>query len=1025
MEQMKKKSSDMGSVLEVALEEYQRTQNGTLPYKCVPREICEADTRRLDLSKWTLVLTDRCLELVSQTQLGRVQQGMGGVLASRTNDCKSLLLYFEPDEMLGDELAIFSEQMEIHGLTSLDIRGCEKITDRGLHYVRSCAALRIINLENAYQITSVGLRNLVTSCTKIKDLNLSGCLGVDGVGFGSIGQHLSELMKLRLSGCRQIQSSALIQIFQGCHNLQLLDLSYCNMVTNHDLKVMSDNCADIRHLNIKECHHVSDATAHALSYQCPSLEYITFSRSEMSFQITDVSLLAFGERSRNLRTLCLRGCDMITDTGISWLSKGCQNLQYLDLTNCSKVTNGGMRFIGDTCSDLRSINLKHLKRITDVGIRFVTQGCPRLESLNATGLYLISDGLMRDFGFEGLQALARSDCAKTMSALNLSGCFRVSTNALHSISSLENLRSLSLSGCINLALRGVTAVAENCKRLEYLSLAHCGACVTDGMIEQFCGSMRYLDNVVLAECEKIGRGSLEALSNCCGLRRLDLTCCTNIDDDALMVLSEATFVPGLIALYLAGCSKVTNAGLTWISDGQRTAPGRASLVTLSLKGTQITKTGLVAVRDYFKYSQIKKNNSFFGLWPLSRSSEREFMTEHKKRRNAIEKIQSMCRLRNDRKRVTSMIEKRELHRGVKQLQAVWRGSKARRDFTKLIRAREKRTLMAIRIQCIRRLCVASKVLSKLRVERWRKRAPVAALHIQRCYRGAQGRSHYKVMRERRLIQVAQEEISSVRIQNRFRVFLARSKFHKLFVEKQNWERIQLESTLIISRTFRSFIAKRTYRDLKALHDEFSRMRHYAAITIARAYRNFCFRTFFSRRLGYKKQRQYSATRIQCFFRSIAASRDAKNIREDRTRRKVSESAVVIQTALRRRAALLLSKRLLSKRKLLDCLKAEKAVLIRRWWRGALGRKRARFVKARLVEEIKEQIRMELWAATTISAAWRGKRDRSRVKSIRSDKLCGDAWKELYSEEKSRHFYYNQVRVFAAARFLFDNLLSCL
>eukprot|EP00814_Leptocylindrus_danicus_P016366 CAMPEP_0116029460 /NCGR_PEP_ID=MMETSP0321-20121206/16155_1 /TAXON_ID=163516 /ORGANISM="Leptocylindrus danicus var. danicus, Strain B650" /LENGTH=622 /DNA_ID=CAMNT_0003503845 /DNA_START=136 /DNA_END=2002 /DNA_ORIENTATION=+ len=622
MEQMKKKSSDMGSVLEVALEEYQRTQNGTLPYKCVPREICEADTRRLDLSKWTLVLTDRCLELVSQTQLGRVQQGMGGVLASRTNDCKSLLLYFEPDEMLGDELAIFSEQMEIHGLTSLDIRGCEKITDRGLHYVRSCAALRIINLENAYQITSVGLRNLVTSCTKIKDLNLSGCLGVDGVGFGSIGQHLSELMKLRLSGCRQIQSSALIQIFQGCHNLQLLDLSYCNMVTNHDLKVMSDNCADIRHLNIKECHH--SQPTHPLS----------------------------------------PWFDMITDTGISWLSKGCQNLQYLDLTNCSKVTNGGMRFIGDTCSDLRSINLKHLKRITDVGIRFVTQGCPRLESLNATGLYLISDGLMRDFGFEGLQALARSDCAKTMSALNLSGCFRVSTNALHSISSLENLRSLSLSGCINLALRGVTAVAENCKRLEYLSLAHCGACVTDGMIEQFCGSMRYLDNVVLAECEKIGRGSLV-------LRRLDLTCCTNIDDDALMVLSEATFVPGLIALYLAGCSKVTNAGLTWISDGQRTAPGRASLVTLSLKGTQITKTGLVAVRDYFKYSQIKKNNSFFGLWPLSRSSEREFMTEHKKRRNAIEKIQSMCRLRNDRKRVTSMIEKRELHRGVKQLQAVW------------------------------------------------------------------------------------------------------------------------------------------------------------------------------------------------------------------------------------------------------------------------------------------------------------------------------------------------------------------
>lgn len=354
MRQMKK-SSGKSSLLEVALEKYQRTQHGTLPYNCVPPEICEADTRHLDLSKWTLVLTDRCLGLVSHAQLGRVQQGVRGVLASRAKESKPccgapIEAGLLPDKLLqeNDSSSIFTEQMESRGLLSLDVRGCENITDCGLHYVSSCVALRIINLENAYQITSVGLRNIVSSCTKIRDLNISGCLGIDGVGFRVIGLHLCDLTKLRLSGCRHIQSSALIQIFQGCNFLQLLDLSYCNRVTNHDIKVMSDNCAGIRHLNIKECHHVSDSAAHALSHQCPSLEYITFSRSEMSFQVTDVALLAFGERSCNLRTLCLRGCEMITDTGISWLSKGCQNLQHLDLTNCFKVTNGGMRFIGES-----------------------------------------------------------------------------------------------------------------------------------------------------------------------------------------------------------------------------------------------------------------------------------------------------------------------------------------------------------------------------------------------------------------------------------------------------------------------------------------------------------------------------------------------------------------------------------------------------------------------------------------------------------------------------------------------------
>lgn len=203
-----------------------------------------------------------------------------------------------------------------------------------------------------------------------------------------------------------------------------------------------------------------------------------------------------------------------------------------------------------------------------------------------SGLYLISDGLKRDFGFEGLQALGRSDCSKTIKILNLNRCFRVSTNALNSISSLENLRSLSLSGCINITVSGASAIAKKCTSLKFLSLAHCGACATDELIEQVCGSMRNLDNVILTECEKIGRRSLAALSKCRSLRRLDLTYCTNVDDNALMILSEATFEPGLSALYLVGCSKVTNAGLTWISDGQRMVSGGASMVTLSLKGTQ-------------------------------------------------------------------------------------------------------------------------------------------------------------------------------------------------------------------------------------------------------------------------------------------------------------------------------------------------------------------------------------------------------------------------------------------------------
>lgn len=247
-------------------------------------------------------------------------------------------------------------------------------------------------------------------------------------------------------------------------------------------------------------------------------------------------------------------------------------------------------------------------------------------------------------------------------------------------------------------------------------------------------------------------------------------------------------------------------------------------------------------------------------------------------------------------------------------------------------------------------------------------------------------------------------------------FSFRRKLHNFLTEKQNCERIEQESAIIISRTFKSYIAQKTLRDLKVLHDEVLKKSHSAATTIAHAYRHFYFLICFKRRTRCKKQRHNFATKIQCFFRLRVASREVNRIKECHRKRQILESAVVIQRAMRRRAAILVSKKLLSKCELLNCLKAEKAVHIRRWWRGVLGRKRAILVKAGQIEEIKDQLRMELWAATTISAAWRGKMNRKRVKSIRSDKLCGDAWKEMYSEEESRYFYYNQVKVFMAMIF---------
>ncbi len=94
--------------------------------------------------------------------------------------------------------------------------------------------------------------------------------------------------------------------------------------------------------------------------------------------------------------------------GISWLAGGCHGLEVLNICNCEKVTDVAMRALGENCVSLKYLNIKNCKRITDVGVRLIGNGCPAIKSLDLGGLYLLTDGMNRNFGLEGLQALGAS-----------------------------------------------------------------------------------------------------------------------------------------------------------------------------------------------------------------------------------------------------------------------------------------------------------------------------------------------------------------------------------------------------------------------------------------------------------------------------------------------------------------------------------------------------------------------------------------------------------------------------------------
>lgn len=84
---------------------------------------------------------------------------------------------------------------------------------------------------------------------------------------------------------------------------------------------------------------MSDVGLLQLSNHCTGLETLDLGRSELAFKVTDVSMLAFGERCHSLTELNVSGCQFLTDAGIDWLAGGCTSLTKLNLAGLFKLTD--------------------------------------------------------------------------------------------------------------------------------------------------------------------------------------------------------------------------------------------------------------------------------------------------------------------------------------------------------------------------------------------------------------------------------------------------------------------------------------------------------------------------------------------------------------------------------------------------------------------------------------------------------------------------------------------------------------
>eukprot|EP00984_Skeletonema_dohrnii_P026743 scaffold16135_cov126-Skeletonema_dohrnii-CCMP3373.AAC.3 len=937
-----------------------------LPYEAVPVAELQTSSCSLDLSQWSIILTDECLVTIAAQQLS----------LSRLT------------------------------LTSLNLSGAEKVTDAGVQSLSPCiAALQSLQLDNLYNISSDGLAIIAKYGKQLQQLSLAGCLKIDGVGFAVIGEGCRALQHLNLSGCRQVKPWAFMKIFESCKQIVSLDISYCSMITDDEIKILSESSRGLRRVNLRECKLVSDVGLTFLSQGCPDLMEINLRRSEMPFRITDVALLQLGQGCQSLVSINLHGCEMISDSGLSWISSWLKDLRHIDLSHCSKITNSGMRLLSEGCKNLQSIVLLNVKRIGDVGIRYLATECSHIERLNASGLCMLSDGVDRKFAHEGLQSLGNSKCASTLKHLNLHSCPQVCNLSLVAISNFGALESLDLSGCTKLALTGASHIGKKCRHLSSLSLASCGDCVSNALFEAMILRLAFLKTVNLSFCKKISDRSLKALSKCQHLQTLDLTGCTAVTDTAILLLCEGTYIsPGLRNLFLAGCTKVTDTALSWIADGLKTIDGFLSLETLSLKGTKISQSAMKGIQDAFPYSSLRSNASYFGAWPLSRIENRKIIKHYHKRACAAAKIQALVRSRQEKDTLQRAREEYAKKRVAVRIGALLRGRKARVLFKKLKKARKQQQVSCRKLQCAFRCYTAKKAREKLHKQKFDRLKPQACRMIQKHYRGVLGRRKAARARHEAMLKAQRHQQASVKLQAWSRMLSARRLKAAKKAQFLRREAQRLQSAINIQCLWRGYAAKQQLAELKVAFMEQRQLELAASSRIYAIFRHFGFRKAVKVRIAKSKERVRCALVIQVWYRQVKDDKRRRIIAEREELELRIRSASVIQRNARKRAAYLLLVAAKRARDEMLALRDGKAHILCHFGRLCIAKNRMQKAREEFEEEVKRIYLLSVWASTKISAAWRGKVGRDMAEAARI--VRAQRWKTMWSEKDEMAFYYN-------------------
>lgn len=448
-----------------------------------------------------------------------------------------------------------------HRLTSLNLAGCAQLTDASItalfgHTYSSLQHLRWLSLHHCPKLTDNSVMALcggteAAYTSVIEFLDLSGCMLLTDVSTKLIGSRMPCLRELRLGGYSRtaVVDDGMLQELSTCTTLDTLDISGCIAITAQGLTPVLVNLTRLKHVNL---------------WNCMSLD--------------SSSLSCFSQRGQveGLVELSLRGCHGIDDGVFVHIAR-LENLESLDLRSCELITGATMGVLWSERTNrklykLQSLNMKCCFGLTDL------RGIGRIQSLENLNLgecwQLTSDALHHLRPLENIRRLDISGCRNIsnplysgipglanmahMEVLNLSNCERLGAYSLSSLVSLHALQVLDISGCSHIPPSDMKYL-WGLKKLKRLNASHC---TWSG-----CSALRYvapvdsIEELILSACSNLVGTSLVPLRKLKNLKHLVFDGCSSIPLFDRGLCAIASSLPLLTHLSMQNCITIGDNGL--------------------------------------------------------------------------------------------------------------------------------------------------------------------------------------------------------------------------------------------------------------------------------------------------------------------------------------------------------------------------------------------------------------------------------------------------------------------------------